>query len=399
MNGEDIIVSGMGVICGPFANLSQLTRYLYSDNHYTLCSVPKRLAADLADNYPAFCLPDDLAEELTRRGGTLTVGMAHLAAQEALRQAALDLSENRLRAAICLGSSTGASLNFFDHYILRQQQKQGKPESMLMAVKRNPAMALARCMGGNLSGPFFTITNACSSSTDAIGLGAMLLRNNMCDVALVGGSDELSLIPYLGFISLMVYSRQACKPFDANRSGLNLGEGAGVLVLEKRKRLQQRKQLSLAKICGYGNAVDAYHLTAPHPEGRGLIKAQAMALHEAGIRAEELAFINAHGTATKNNDTVESLIFKRNFANVAVSATKGATGHTLGAAGAIEAAITVQCLLSNAIPASPGFRDPDNELGVAPTARAMPLKGNYAMSQSLAFGGQNAAIIFSREEQ
>jgi 3-oxoacyl-[acyl-carrier-protein] synthase-1/3-oxoacyl-[acyl-carrier-protein] synthase II len=397
MSGEDILVSGMGAVCGPFANLSQLIQYLYSDNHYTLCSVPKRLAADLPGNYPAFCLPDALARELTAQGKTLTVGMAYRAAQAALSQAALDLSA--LRVAVCLGSSTGASLNFFDHYALRRRQQPGKPESMRMAVKCNPALALARCMDENLSGPFFTITNACSSATDAIGLGAMLLRANMCDVALVGGSDELSLISYLGFISLMVYSQQSCKPFDVNRSGLNLGEGAGVLVLEKRKRLQQRKQPSLAKICGYGNAVDAYHLTAPHPEGRGLLKAQAMALREAAISANDLAFINAHGTATKNNDAVEALIFQKNFAEVPVSATKGATGHTLGAAGAIEAAITVRCLLANAIPASPGFHDMDNELGMAPVARPTPCQGDYAMSQSLAFGGQNAALIFGRDGQ
>jgi 3-oxoacyl-[acyl-carrier-protein] synthase-1/3-oxoacyl-[acyl-carrier-protein] synthase II len=391
-----VAISGMGVVCGPYGNLSELMDYLYSCHPRRLCAPPSRFSADLPDTYPAFCLPDDLAAELTLAGGTLSVGMACRAAAQALSQAGLNIRQ-AARVGVCLGSSTGASLNFSDHYVARKQNRPGHNLSMQTAIRQNPALALARHWDEKMTGPFFTVTNACSSSTDAIGLGADLIRQDICDVVLAGGTDELSLIPYLGFIRLMVYDRSPCKPFDAGRAGLNLGEGAGVLVLENEARLGKRRGEALAMVAGYGNAVDAYHLTAPHPQGKGLLAAQEQALHEAGIRAGDLAFINAHGTATRDNDKVEALIFKTMFPDTMISATKGATGHTLGAAGAIEAAITVQCLLNGRLPPSPGFLDPDPQLALCPVHQTTAVKGSYAMSQSLAFGGQNAALIFKRE--
>lgn len=391
-----VMITGMGVVCGRHASLPELMDYLFAYEGERLCSPPTRFSADLPDTYPTFCLPDKLAAELTVSGGTLSVGMANMAARQALHQAGLDIKPSRV--GICMGSSTGASLNFSDHYFARKQGMPGYPHSMQMAIRQNPAIGLARQLDDEMTGPFFTITNACSSSTDAIGMGAALIRQDLCDVVLAGGTDELSLISYLGFIRLMVHDLAPCKPFDAERAGLNLGEGAGVLVLESEEHLRQRGAKALAAVAGYGNAVDAYHLTAPHPQGRGLIAAQQRALNEAEIAGENLTFINAHGTATKDNDKVEALIFKTMFPNTMISATKGATGHTLGAAGAIEAAITVQCLLDGLLPPSPGFINYDHELEVYPVQKTTPITGNYAMSQSLAFGGQNAALVFKREQ-
>jgi 3-oxoacyl-[acyl-carrier-protein] synthase-1/3-oxoacyl-[acyl-carrier-protein] synthase II len=387
----------MGMICGQHPTVQNLMQHLYASQLKPPCAPPTRFKADLPNTYPTFCLSDNLADELTALGGTLTVGMACMAAREALSQAGLHLLPPNLRIGICIGSSTGASLNFSDHYFARKQNAAGNRHSMQMAIRQNPAIGLARRLDKNISGPFFTITNACSSSTDALGAGASLIRHRICDIVIAGGSDELSLIPYLGFIGLMVHDTEPCKPFDHKRAGLNLGEGAGILILESEDHLSRRNGKALSRLAGYGNALDAYHLTAPHPDGKGLIAAQQTAIKNAGISADDLVFINAHGTATRDNDKVESLVFKKMFPNALISATKGITGHTLGAAGAIEAIITVQCLLNGVLPPSPGFRCQDPELEISPVQQLTPITGSYAMSQSLAFGGQNAALIFCKE--
>jgi len=149
-------------------------------------------------------------------------------------------------------------------------------------------------------------------------------------------------------------------------------------------------------LCGYGSACDAYHLTAPHPEGKGLKQAIAEALSVAALRADQIAFINAHGTGTPDNDRVESKVLAALFPEIPFSSTKGYTGHTLGAAGGIEAVFTIACLNRGEIPASIGFSTPDPELPAAPVRVNTPIDGGYALSESLAFGGNNAAVIFSK---
>ncbi len=188
-------------------------------------------------------------------------------------------------------------------------------------------------------------------------------------------------------------------PFDQERSGLNLGEGAGILILETEAAARDRGLSPDLFLSGYGSAADAYHLTAPRPDGTGLSTAITKAMQEAGITASDISFINAHGTGTKENDRVEGQVFANMFRpNLPFLSTKGFTGHTLGAAGAIEAVFTAAALREGWIPASPGFRNPDPEIGATPVTTRTTVTGVYALSTSLAFGGSNSALVFGERK-
>ncbi len=414
----DIVVTGLGAVAGAHPNLACLAGGLLSvPAPARALPVPvTRPEAVHPQGFPLFALPDDTAAALTPPGGTLSVGMALAAALEALGQAGIPLARaseadgfadfsaaglSRGRIGVCLGASSGATLDFTDYYSAHKEGRVGDPARLRAVMSHNPAPALARRLGlftgGHFPGPrIATLTNACASGTDAIGLAAAWLRAGICDMVLAGGTDELCQTAITGFSRLMVVDPQPCKPFDRDRNGLNLGEGAAVLILERADSAQKRGVTPLAKLGGYGTAADAHHLTAPHPEGRGLQEALRAALGEAGLSPGDLAFINAHGTGTQENDKTEAFVFRTCFPGIPVSATKGATGHTLGAAGAIEAAITVAGLLAGLVPAGPGFTAPHPDLGITPVTTPQPLTTGHALSQSLAFGGNNSAVVFSR---
>jgi len=247
-------------------------------------------------------------------------------------------------------------------------------------------------------GPALNVVNACSSGSDAIGVALSWLRNGLCDIAIAGGADELSRIPYLGFHSLGIMSPEPCSPFDRGRRGLNLGEGSGVLVLETRESACNRGRKTPVFLAGYGSGADAHHLTAPHPEAVGLRASIDRALAEAGIAPGEIDFVNAHGTATTDNDRVEGRLLAGIFGgNARFLSTKGHTGHTLGAAGGLEAVFTVLGLREGWIPASAGFKESDPDIGASPVTGITGVAGRYALSTSLAFGGNNAALVFGKE--
>jgi 3-oxoacyl-[acyl-carrier-protein] synthase-1/3-oxoacyl-[acyl-carrier-protein] synthase II len=259
-------------------------------------------------------------------------------------------------------------------------------------LRSNPAAAVARCYG--LDGPLQTVVNACSSGSEAIGLAAQWLEAGICDLALAGGADELCRTTYNGFISLQISSGEAVRPFDRRRKGLNLGEGAGVLVLESPALEKRHPRRTRARLAGYGTACDAHHLTAPHPHGSGLKRALREALKD--VDHKEIAFVNAHGTGTPDNDRVEGRVLAELLPGVPFHSTKGFTGHTLGAAGGIEAAFSLACLERGAIPASIGFEEPDPDLAGTPVNQVTNVSGRFAVSQSLAFGGNNAVLLFEK---
>jgi 3-oxoacyl-(acyl-carrier-protein) synthase len=203
-----------------------------------------------------------------------------------------------------------------------------------------------------------------------------------------------------GFAALGIVSDSICAPFDRDRKGLSLGEGAGILVLESEGVFRKRGKEPRVYLSGYGSAADAYHLTAPRPDGSGLEAAVQRALFEAGIHPEEVCFVNAHGTATPDNDKVEGAVLKRLFgADVKFLSTKGFTGHTLGAAGGLEAAFTAAALRRKWIPASAGFVHQDGEILLSPITETTPITGQFAVSNSLGFGGNNAALVISSGEK
>jgi 3-oxoacyl-(acyl-carrier-protein) synthase len=234
------------------------------------------------------------------------------------------------------------------------------------------------------------VTNACTSGSDAIGIAAGWLRTGLCDVVICGGAEEILPQIYYGFKSMLLCSPERCKPFDKNRTGLTLGEGCGIVILEK----ADSPRKSLAKFLGYSSTSDAYHPTAPHPDGKWLDVAVKNSLRQAGL--DEVDFINVHGTATEHNDLAEGRWIREHAPTTTVVATKGYTGHTLAAAGAVEAVLTVLSLREQKLPRSFGFTEADPRMDVVPTREIVSGDYNSALSFSLGFGGTNAVLCLGR---
>lgn len=389
-------ISGAGCICGAGMDLAAAYASMLRGERNPLA--PRNFSTTHADTYPVFEIHAPLPSPGTDAELLRTTRLALSATQEALADAALSVADlHSLRVGVCIGTTVGSAMNNEDFY--RDFRKGETPDMAPIQryLRSNPAAALARHY--HLDGPSQVVVNACSSGTDAIGVGAAWIRAGVCDMVIAGGADELCRTTYNGFASLMITDAEACRPFDVSRRGLNLGEGAGMLILESAALLKRRGHRARAYVLGYANATDAHHLTAPHPEGRGLKAALNQALNDAGAGKQQLAFINAHGTGTPDNDKVESKVLQELFPKIPVVSTKGYTGHTLGAAGGIEAALTLIGLEQGQIPANAGFSQIDPELGLAPTMRNTEIHGSIALSESLAFGGNNAAVVLGLEEQ
>ena len=325
-----------------------------------------------------------------------TIQLMRHAAKEALGHAGLKGNLNDFRVGACLGTTVACQLNDIDFYRAYRQNGTIDETKIARYLRGNPAENLASYF--KLNGPVLTVANACSSGTDAIGTALAWLSADMCDIAICGGADELSHVAYCGFGSLSVSSDRPCRPFDYDRKGLNLGEGAGILILEKKETAQKRGQKSFLSLLGYASSADAYHLTAPHPEGKGLETAIQKVLKNCRLKPADIAFINAHGTATRDNDRVEGRVFKKVFGrDIKFLSTKGFTGHTLGAAGGLEAVLTGLGLREGWLPKNAGFEKEDPEIGLSPLAALTQLNGCYAMSTSLAFGGNNSALVMGIE--
>ncbi len=353
--------------------------------------------------YPVFEAPEAFFAENQDTHRTLTVRFALHAAREALYQASLSADRCRnLRVGVCIGTTVGGTLNSEEFYREYLQSQNPDMEPVRRYLRGNPAAAIAREFG--FQGPCQTVTNACSSGTDAIGIGAGWIRAGLCDVVVAGGADELCRVTYNGFASLKIMDPEPCRPFDRDRRGLNLGEGAGIMILEAQPSGKETEkgvlggnpEKILGKILGYGTACDAHHLTAPHPEGLGLKNALAEALRIAGLTQDDIAFVNAHGTGTKDNDAVESRVLAEDLPAVPFLSTKGATGHALGAAGAIEAVLSLAFLRLGKVPASPGFSEPGEDIALSPLTITTNRDQPHALSQSLAFGGTNSVLALSR---
>lgn len=389
-----VAITGAGCLCAAGMNLEQtFTSMLRGDRNP---QPPRAFRSGHVETYPVFEIVDALpatgcGSELLR-----TTRLAISAAMEALDDAGLNPEElAQLKVGVCVGTTVGSAMNNEEFY--REFRNGADPEMAPIDryLRSNPAAAIAKHY--RLDGPCQTVVNACSSGTDAIGIGAGWIRSGLCDIVLTGGADELCRVTYNGFSSLMIADTQPVKPFDVERKGLNLGEGAGMLVLESAEFMANRKKIPRGYLLGYGSATDAYHLTAPHPEGSGLRRALSEALQTASVSPERIAFVNAHGTGTPDNDKVESRVLADIFPGVSFVSTKCYTGHTLGAAGAIEAALTLVSLEQQRLPATVGFKTPDPQLLVQPVSKVTSIEGKVALSESLAFGGNNSALIIALE--
>ncbi len=244
-----------------------------------------------------------------------------------------------------------------------------------------------------------SLTTACSSAANSVMHGAKLIKHGYLDKVLVGGTDALCKFTLNGFNSLMILDKNHCKPFDRDRQGLNLGEGAAFLLLESENSINKRKIKPLCKLSGYANANDAYHQTASSPEGEGAFMAMAEALKMSGVKHSEISYINAHGTGTHNNDLSEGIAIKRIFGNKIppFSSTKAFTGHTLGAAAAVEAVFSVLAIKNNLIFPNLNFKNMIEDLNISPQSKIITNTiVNHVLSNSFGFGGNNSSIIFSK---
>jgi 3-oxoacyl-[acyl-carrier-protein] synthase II len=383
-----VLITGTGVISAAGAGLSEtLVAFRRGDrNAGPVTLFPSSLRC------PVFEVRHIPARFVVK--GNRTLSLALCAVDEALKSASLgDLS--RLRVGVSIGTTVASQLNDLEFYRVYRGSGEAPMEAVDRYLKGNIAEFIGRTY--RTRGPVLTVVNACSSGTDAIGIAFSWLKNGLCDIAIAGGADELNLIPLCGFSSLGIVNQSLCSPFDRDRKGLNLGEGAGILILETGESAERRGRTSELSILGYGAAADAYHLTAPRPDGAGLEASLSKALAEAGIGMAEVSFVNAHGTGTIDNDLVEGRVLGRMFGPaLRMLSTKGFTGHTLGAAGGLEAAFTAAGLLEGWIPASPGFRNRDTGVPLVPVQKETRITGRYAVSTSLAFGGNNAALVLGR---
>lgn len=389
----DIAITGMGGVCAMGSCVQAIRENLN-------CPQAHRKDASLlgqtALSYPFFAVPPGILADTERADSRATLHLALHALREACTQAQFSSSPQCPTGpvGIVMGTTAGSALHFLNGYAAQRQGKTASFEDVDAYLASNLALELAQIL--QIQGPALTIANACTSGADALGMAADMIRTGQCDYMICGGADALSIVPHTGFIRLMIYDDQACRPFDAQRKGLNLGEGAACFVLETAARAKVRSVPVRGYIRGYGAASDAHHFTAPHPEGRGLVQAIEQALQQAEISADDLAFINVHGTATLENDKVEGGVIRQLFPHIPVWASKGSTGHTLGAAGSLEALLCLLALDQRCIPPSLGFSSPDPLIGVSPTQQVKPIRKNHALSLSLGFGGGNAALVVER---
>jgi 3-oxoacyl-(acyl-carrier-protein) synthase len=249
-----------------------------------------------------------------------------------------------------------------------------------------------------INGFVSTINTACSSSVNSIMYGSRLIKNNILDVVIAGGTDALTKFTLNGFNSLMILDSNPCKPFDAKRNGLNLGEGAGYVVLVSDKVIEEDQLRSLGKVAGFSNTNDAYHQTASSPEGRGSYAAMQKALNMANLKTVDIDYVNLHGTGTQNNDLSEGTALKRLFGDdlPKMSSTKAFTGHTLGACGGIEAVFSLMSLKEQCIFPNLRFEEAMPEVGILPQVEFNHAEVNHVMSNSFGFGGNCSSIIFSK---
>ncbi len=242
-----------------------------------------------------------------------------------------------------------------------------------------------------LRGPALTVSTACSSSAKVFASAERMIRLGLADAAVVGGADSLCDSVLFGFNALELVSRQPCRPFGAARDGISIGEAAGFALLERTEAAPQAPRL-----CGYGESSDAHHMSTPHPEGLGASMALASALQRAGLEPAQVDYVNLHGTASLKNDEVEASLVTRLFpASTRVSSTKGYTGHTLGAAGILEAAITLLSMQHDLIPGNLGGDAPDPDCGPQFAWRNERRQVDVALSNSFGFGGSNACLAFA----
>jgi 3-oxoacyl-[acyl-carrier-protein] synthase II len=408
--GRTVVVTGLGTV-NPLGNsvrdswariragengIGRITRFDVSD-------FPAKIAGELQDFAPERVMESKEARRMDR-----FTQYAMAAGIEAMAQAGLAAGQvDPERLAVVLGNGIGGEETIENalHKLTERGLKGVHPLIVPMMIMNEVAGNLA--IRFQAHGPCFCVATACASSNDAMGNAWRLIREGRVDVAIAGGTEApITPLGLAGFCQLQAVSTKhnddpshASRPFDRDRDGFVMGEGAGILVLEELEHARRRGAAVLAEMAGYGASCDANHLTAPHPEGRGAIQAIRIALSSAGCAPGDVDYVNAHGTSTPINDPIETKAIKAAFGDHArklrVSSTKSMHGHLLGGAGGVEAVVTVMAIRDQFFPPTRNLENPDPacDLDYVPNTGA-PGRIRTAISNAFGFGGHNAVVLF-----
>lgn len=405
-----VVITGLGIVC-PIGNDKE---EVWSSVKAGRCGIgpitlydPAEQKVKLAGEVKDLRLDDYVDKREARKMDRYTQ-FAMVAAKQAMTDSGLlGLDEPRDRWGVIMSSGIGG-IGTIENEKVRGMEKgydRVSPYFIPMSIANMAAGHIAIEYG--LHGMCTSVVTACASAANAIGESFRHIRDGYGDVMVAGGA-EAAITPLCmgGFTSLKALTTavdpaRASIPFDAERSGFVMGEGAGALILEEYEHARKRGAQIYAEIAGYGANCDAYHITAPSPEGTGAEQCMRLAMEDAGISPAEVDYINAHGTSTKMNDSCESAAIRRIFGDdvkrVRVSSTKSMTGHLLGASAAVEAVITVEAVQKDFVPPTVNYKVPDPEcsLDVVP-GNGYPMKINYALSNSFGFGGHNVTLVFRK---
>jgi len=409
MDKKRVVVTGMGAITpvghGVEAFWENLIAGRSGVDLITLfdCSA---LSSKIAGEVKGFCATDyDISPKLARETDRF-IQFALVAASEAIKESGLEPGlVDPYRVGVVLGTTMGGLATITE----AQTQLLGRPKSRVtphLLPKMLPNLATAQVgIRHGLKGPCLTVSTACASGTDAVGIGASFLRSGMADAILAGGADSLFCQLIVGSLcSARALSTRnerpsgASRPFDLLRDGFVMGEGAGFLVLETFEHAQRRNGPIWGEVIGYANCGDSFHTTAPQPEGKGEIYCVRQALASAGLTPDQIDYVSAHGTATPEGDRVETLAMKEVFGprayELPISSIKGATGHMMAAAGIVELIASLKGIREGIVPPTINYEnpDPDCDLNYVPN-QAQRVAVKTVLSNSFGFGGQNASIV------
>ena len=408
-----VVITGLGAITPIGNNVKDFWKGIKEGKcgideitHFDASEYKVKLAAEVKDYNPE----DYFDRKAAKRLDTFSQ-FAIIAAKEAWNDSKLDKeTENMERVGVILGSGIGG-LETMEKEMANIHQK-GPDRVSPMFIPMN----IANMAAGNVAielgakGESIAMVTACASGTHCVGESFRMIKNGYQDVVIAGGTEAtITPIGIAGFTNIKALSQATDKnrasiPFDKERSGFVMGEGAGIVILEELEHALKRNAKIYAEVVGYGATSDAYHITSPAPGGEGGARAMKIAMEEANVKPEEITYINAHGTSTHLNDSCETLAIKTALGEaskkVMVSSTKGHTGHLLGAAGGVEAVVCAKSVEEGFVPATINYKVPDEEcdLDVVPNeGRKVEVK--YAMSNSLGFGGHNATILLKKYEK
>jgi 3-oxoacyl-[acyl-carrier-protein] synthase II len=402
VNSKRVVVTGIGIVSAIGKTLADFTDGLFSGT----CGIREislfdttRYKCKLGGQVCEKHLGDRLTPGETKRTSRCDL-LGLSAAREAISDSHIHLNPyNPDRVGVIMGGGAGGMLSWEKfRRTLFEERFRPMPSLVLASAPCTLTDLIANHYGFN--GIRSTITTACSSSANAIGYAYDLIRSNALDIVVSGGSEAFSELTFAGFNSLKVMSPNPCQPFDSNRTGLSLGEGAGIMILEDFDLAEKRGATIYAELLGYALNSDAFHMTSPDPEGKGMISVMVNALKRAGIDADQVDYINAHGTATKMNDQVEAMAIRKVFGDrsldeITVSSTKSIVGHCLGASGVLEAIATILALCGQKAPPTIHLDNPDPNCllnHVANVSKKQRIR--VALSNSFAFGGNNTSLVF-----